>query len=47
MAKKTKRFLLIITVLTTMQLLTGCFIFRGKNHCGTCPNFSTHNPHYH
>lgn len=34
-------FLLLAAVTTTS--LDSCFLFRGKNHCGDCPDFHHNN----
>ena len=32
----------LIIALSSSLLLSGCFIFRGKNKCDTCPSFDHH-----
>lgn len=37
---RTKYIYSLIITLSCCLLLSGCFIFRGKNKCDTCPSFN-------
>lgn len=41
---RTKYIYILVIALSSSLLLSSCFLFRGKNHCDTCPSFNHKGP---
>ena len=39
------RIHIILLAMASSTILSGCFIFKGKNKCDTCPNIGHHSKH--